>query len=223
MRALLLICFLAVSGCGIPSRGTVVTFEDVPRFERFEGKTYFSVSDGTESFRVFWSYWRDPAPPRYPSDYERIALSEGQRYRFTFAFDDELSSSTDFNATVTAPGVPNDGRYLPLDHFRIATLRKLEQNGVVLFDQDYCPVHDRRMEVKRVPVVYGLLVPVEPVATKFPHNDRLVRGGCVGGEEKRRPALVCGDCATGLTAWEARWFIARLLYRIWAGPSDASR
>lgn len=189
-------------GCSRAERSGFTTLTDVPRFKEFEGKTYFTVSDGEDDYEVWWSYWRQPEPPRYPSNFSNLVLQAGEQYRFTFAADDNTAGSADFHATISRVGEERARRDIPLSEWRSAKLIKIEQGPRVLFDQDFCPVHQRRMSVAYAPVSYGLIVVDEEVATAFPHHGRWVLGGCVGGPDTRRPVLVCGRCRDRFRAFD---------------------
>lgn len=69
-----------------------------------------------------------------------------------------------------------------------------------------CEVHGSLLELKKVPIVYGLMLQDENLGkarkTLFPNSFMTVSGGCcVGALGFETETFICKDCRTAETKW----------------------
>ncbi len=91
----------------------------------------------------------------------------------------------------------------------LAKVRKVEENGQTIYDEEICEVHQVRMEHKRVRIRYGLIRPgpnAPDWATErdfFPHGREYSLGGCVSmpSSPKQTKVYVCGACKEAYSLW----------------------
>ena len=76
-----------------------------------------------------------------------------------------------------------------------------------------CPIHNAKMAVVEVPIVYGLLSSIaNPSATqraaeavreaKFPHAERWIWGGCCVSDERTAQVHICAECERAEKDWK---------------------
>ncbi len=58
-----------------------------------------------------------------------------------------------------------------------------------------CPLHSVEMKWDRVPIIYGLLINSPNDLKNYPHSNKWVGGGCLGGGEPRYALIrYCPEC-----------------------------
>jgi hypothetical protein len=93
----------------------------------------------------------------------------------------------------------------------IPQLRRVQLDGQTVYDIEVCEVHKTRMELKTVPIEYGLIMPDshdpsgETRLRLFPHSRDYVLGGCVvmPDSPKTDSVYVCSECQKASAKWEA--------------------
>jgi hypothetical protein len=92
---------------------------------------------------------------------------------------------------------------------------KVKDGEKTLFDGAHCEVHSTKMELKRVPIIYGLLRPdhfglghenfSELQRKQFPNRQEFRGGGCVVSPSDPKHAHVwfCKQCKNAFEEWKA--------------------
>jgi hypothetical protein len=87
-------------------------------------------------------------------------------------------------------------------HSTLQILVKLTCDGKVIFDRSVCPVHQKVMARRKVPVSYGLPSINEYCLEHFPNFREVASGGCVDiGEEKLTDLYICPSCVAAYRAY----------------------
>jgi hypothetical protein len=92
---------------------------------------------------------------------------------------------------------------------------KIKDGEKTLFDHAECEAHSTKMELKRVPIIYGLLRPNhfglgyekfnELDRKRFPNRQEFRAGGCVvsPGDPKHAHVWFCRRCKNAFEEWKA--------------------
>jgi len=101
----------------------------------------------------------------------------------------------------------------------IPQLRRVQLNGQTIYDIEICEVHKTKMELKTVPIQYGLMEP-DPDAPSgneerrlFPHGRDYVLGGCIIEPRKTAEVYVCPECEQAAAKWYAEMQLKRAAMR----------
>ena len=90
----------------------------------------------------------------------------------------------------------------------IQKLIRIQQKEKTIYDIEVCEVHQTKMALKEVPIVYGLIIPSvnEPPAKAelelFPHRREWYSGGCVVRSPKTEEVYVCSRCKEAYENWK---------------------
>jgi hypothetical protein len=153
----------------------------------------------TNATRGFSFYWGAPGRPR-PYNFE---LDTNQVY--TFVMGQRVMEMGTMH--VLEQGLVKE---CPV-RMTNAELRRIVQNGRVLFDLEICPVHAVKMAYRDVPIYYGLLLtpagePTFDIVQKlFPHHLEWIGGGCsmLRDSPTIGKKFVCDKCRAAYAKWKA--------------------
>jgi hypothetical protein len=184
-RLFLFLMVLTLAAVAADERERVImTFSAPVKFEKRDEATFLTIADEKRKVNLIWSYeMRD----KQTMHLIPAPLEEGKIYEFA------------------------------LEHERVAggvlinpQLVSIAQGGRVLYDRTLCRVHQKKMERKEVPIVYGLAPrrpedPPHEVETKlFPFRLEVAYAGCIPGPRKTELVFVCPDCKAAHVEWTAK-------------------
>jgi hypothetical protein len=149
---------------------------------------HLRISDEKHTYDLPWAY-----PPYYNST---GAVSLETNHVYTFTVVEEESAL-----------IPKD---LAVTNILIPRIRRIEDHGRVVWDQEVCEVHKVKMDFKEVPTVYGLIPPPGPSDPSpgqelrlFPHRSEVLPRGCAVRPEdpKTGRIYVCSACKEAFAWW----------------------
>jgi hypothetical protein len=151
---------------------------------------YLHVSDGKHSYEFPWGY-----PPHY-SHTGIVSLETNHVYTFTVIEEESTL-------------IP---KHLMLTNIPIPRVLRIEDRGKLVWDHEVCEVHKVKMELKEVPIVYGLIRPAPGAPTPdqelhlFPHRWEVSHGGCAISPHspKSEKIYVCRECKQAYDDWKQK-------------------
>jgi hypothetical protein len=171
------------------TRAAIQVIEAKPIFSKSHDYTYLEFK-GTGPYDFFLFSW-----PRLSADVPNstVKLDTNAFYKFTVANGESASSWL----------------------LKERELVKIEQGTNLVYDASICEAHAVRMELRTVPIRYGLILgntyglsPKEYYQLEqkeFPLYEDWKLGGCVTSPDspKTSPKWVCLQCKTAFTTWQA--------------------
>ncbi|PWU10638.1 MAG: hypothetical protein C5B50_25095 [Verrucomicrobia bacterium] len=156
---------------------TTINVTCAPRFEQRGDFVYLVIRDSIHSYEVGYSM-----PPRVV--FLPVSLDTNRIYTFTIS-----------------------EKPLKGTKFKSSTVLRVQADEKVIYDEEICEVHHTRMQQKKVPILYGLLMrspdepPWEDEQKLFPHRNEVVSGGCCPLPEKTEIIYLCNQCKMAYEQW----------------------
>lgn len=172
-------------------RRETVTLDAPAKFDRQDQTTSLLVADGRHKVNVTWSYTMNDGQTTklFP-----VTIEDGRKYQFVIEHE-----------RIAGVAARADGALINAQIVTIA------EGHRVIYDRAICRVHQKKMERKEVPIIYGLVGrrpgdPSHEEETKlFPFRREVAHGGCIvmPGRDKEM-VFVCPGCQAAHAEWAVK-------------------
>jgi len=167
------------------------------KFEQRDKDRYLIISDAKQSFDILWSLHGNQR------ELTLIPFTLKANETYTFTVKEERSRIGE-DLGIEPPKSENPENY----YIKIPNLIRVIRDGSLVFDREICEAHQRKMERREAPIIYGLIIPQgkqppeQQYRTKFSHYSEQAFGGCCIMPNKTDFIYVCPYCVAAHKEWE---------------------